>query len=204
MKYYQFLVGFVMCFILLTGCATVPFPAVTDQTIRRNYQGFSILPPEGKNWYIMQENQDAVAFGKKMASRTHTFTTAVLIAQINPSWKNPEEFLAFVKKGKIEDTDPQRFKIITDEYLVTTKFGKYSVEYHMKAEDRGAYRSEGAPFLIIDIYGYCCIHPQKADMYYDIQYSERGRSGESDPSLKDIGDEFINNFQFEMVSGKKK
>ncbi|UCD54700.1 MAG: hypothetical protein JSV93_04035 [Candidatus Omnitrophota bacterium] len=197
MKTHRVVLLICLAIILFTGyAASASFKPIKDQSTRRQYQGYSILPPQGPNWFLMQEGQGGVAFTKKTGSATHTFTVAVLIARIPPSWKTQNEFLDYVKNGKRAGTDPRRFKIIEEDYSLDNKFGQYSVKYHIKVEDHGAVKTDGAPFLILDVSGYCCMHPKLRNSYYDIQYSERSKPGESDLSLKIIGEEFVNNFRF--------
>lgn len=190
-----------LCLVLFSGCAPLSssIKPVNDQTSRRDYLGFSILPPQGANWYLIQEDQGTIAFAKGAGSQPHTFAAAVFIAKILPVWKTPNEFTESVKKGRRADTDETRYKILQEDYDLDNKFGQYCVRYHTIVADHGVIPAEGPPFMILEAYGYCCMHPKETGMYYDVNYSERYKPGESDPSLKPIGEEFINNFRFEDI-----
>lgn len=182
--------------VMLTACATMPFPKLTKQSSRRELDGFSLSTPKGDNWYVMQENSEGVFYAKDLKTKTNSFIIGVFVANLTPSWKDQTEFLNIVKDAKRADTDPKRFKIIEEDYNISDKFGKYCVKYHTKVEDHGASSLNGLPYLILEAWGYGVIHPTRNGIYYDVNYSERYKPGEEDSSLKGTGEEFINSFQF--------
>lgn len=184
--------------VLLTACATMPYPKMNGQASRKDFSGFSLSTPIGDNWYVMQENSQGIVYAKYLKSKINTFYLAVQVANLTPTWKDQAEFVIFVKEAKRADTDPKRFKILEEEYVLNEKFGKYGVKYHMKVEDHNAYSSGGSLYLILEVDGYGIMHPSGNGTYYDVNYSARYKPGEEDPSLKETGEIFINSFQLKQ------
>lgn len=109
---------------------------------------------------------------------------------------SPEEFKEFVERAQKADTDPNRFTTLEYNISLDDRFGAYTVRYHSKMEDRQAKVSPvDTQFLIMEITGYTFIHPDSPDLVLGVQYSDRYKKGEKDPSLDEIGEKFINNFK---------
>lgn len=194
---------FVLMILLLigfaTGCATTNpnVTPVTDNKTRIEQRGYSILPPEGENWFSMKTAPGSVALAKKLEdSPAHTFTATVFATPFTVRFNSPEEFKEFVEKGQKADTDPNRFTTLEYNISLDDRFGAYTVRYHSKMEDRKAKVSPvDTQFLIMEITGYTFIHPDSPDLVLHVQYSDRYKKGEKDPSLDEIGEKFINNFK---------
>ena len=155
------------------------------------------MSPVGEDWYISENKQGVILLGKKIRSSTHTFILGIAVVHLQPDWQDAPGFLAAVKREKDLDTNPKRFRLLVDEYELQPSVGKYCVAYHMKAEDYGAPRTNGAPFLLMDTTGLGCMHPNEPDLYIDVFSSERSKPAEASPELQAVGDSFVKSFRFE-------
>jgi hypothetical protein len=108
--------GFIVA-LALSGCAMPGFTPIRDPTARIESYGFSILPPQGSDWYRREDvhlkGSDFVVIGKQAGSRTHTI--GVMVGRhtgFNPALvgfaeyaTNPVEFAAYVKNN-IQQMNP--------------------------------------------------------------------------------------------------
>jgi hypothetical protein len=172
------------------------------QTTRLNFQGYSIFPPPGSNWQVLQKEQNNIVFTKDLKSKTHTFVANVFAVPLTIGFETPEDFLNFIKKSKDANIEPRRFRMLENEVVLDDAYGPYCVRYHQKAVDRGALSSGKAPYLILDTYGYACIHPDTPELAVDIGYSERFAPGESNAELREEGQQFIRGLKFTPLDGR--
>lgn len=197
--------GFSMLYAL-AGCAMFGFTPVKDPTVRIEAYGFSILPPPGKDWKrrpdLHMKGSDAVVFGKKGNSKTHTIGIMVVRQEgFDPAAvgfaeyaTNPEVFAAYVKNSVMHANPPEgRMRILELSVVPDTKWGHCARE-DIKFEDHGsAFKSQ---ILIQKDWGYVCLHPDSSQILIEMTFSERGLPEESDPSLIIAAEQFFNSLQF--------
>lgn len=188
-----------LIFVFVAGCANPQIVPVRDARTRLEHRGYSILPPEGENWYSIKQAPGSVAFVKKMDdSPAHTFSTAVLAIPFTLRFNTPEEFKEFVVNRQKADANSPRFNVLEYNASLDSRFGPYTVRSYMKIEDREAKVSPvDTQFLIMEVTNYAFIHPDAPDLVINVQYSDRYKKGEggNDPKVKEIGENFINGFQ---------
>ena len=128
----------VVCLLfIIAGCAS-PVKQIKDSSIPFQRPYYSVLPPQGDNWYYARgENAGSfnLTFGKQSSSGTHTI--AGLISELHSSvdFDNPNEFLNFVIKMRDMDMDPRRYNIIDYSISLDSKFGQYCIKYYYIIED---------------------------------------------------------------------
>lgn len=199
-------VGAFVMVLVLVGCATSGFTPVQDPTVRIESYGFSILPPQGSAWYrrpdIHLKNTDGIVIGKPGGSKTHTIGVMVVRHKdFNPAAvgfaeyaTNPEVFAAYVKSS-IQRMNPpgSRMRILELSAAPDMELG-YCVRQYAKFEDLG---SQFKPKVLIqEDWGYSCLHPNSSRVIIEMNFSERGLSGESDLSLATIREQFFRSLQF--------
>src|SRR5208282_1291585 len=54
------------------GAQLQAFP-ITDSAAVYELEGYSVLPPQGKNWFELRRDKQQALFGKKIESPTHSF-----------------------------------------------------------------------------------------------------------------------------------
>jgi len=193
----------VICILLLLCSCPSPIKHIKDSSIPFQRPYYSVLPPQGDNWYYVQGDQAGqfdISFAKKTESQTHTI--AGLISEIHAFVKfdTPEEFFKFIRKNKEMNMDPRRFNVIDYEIVPDDKFGDYSIRYHAIAEDHKASNRRYNDFLALHIYGYTFIHPNFDNIIIDISYSERGLPEEIDPNFNAEAENFINGINLKGIT----
>ncbi len=189
---------YLICLLLIlstVGCVSAPFKKLLDQSNRVEMRTFSIMPPQGKDWYILKEEDTHLCYANSL-SKTNSFITEIYVIMIKPEWKTPEQFLELVKQSKNAEGGSERFELIEQDFTLDPLFGTHCVKYHIKVLDKKpVLRTKSEP-VILDIHGYGFLHTMKIGQYYDLYYSERYKAGEENKELKKAGEEFIKSFQF--------
>ena len=91
---------------LTVACERRPrYKAVTDPTQRLQFQGFSILPPKGEHWFILEQSATEVSFRKQLKqiitqpAEAHTLVAGAAISEVKDvKFASPTEFLHFVER----------------------------------------------------------------------------------------------------------
>lgn len=189
---------YLLCLVLIIsafGCVFAPFRKLTNQSNRVEMTNFSVMPPQGKGWYILSEKDSHLCYANSL-SKTHSFVTEVYVFMLKPEWKTPGQFLEMVKQVKYADKDSERFELKEQEFTLDPLFGTHCVKYRMKLLDKKPILGTKSEPVILDIHGYAFLHTMKIGQFYDVFYSERYRAGEENKEMEMIGDNFIRSFQF--------
>ena len=170
------------------GAQTHAIPA--DATQLYELDGYSVVPPPGRNWFEMARDRQQVLFGKKIESRTHSFAATATSGMIKDKFETRDEFHAYVNQMRVADLGSDRFKVIEFSSDFDPAFPAWCIRYRAKTEDRGAPYALGR-LLLVEHFGVTCLHPTIANLVVDIGYSERGRPAETSPELRAEGESFM-------------
>lgn len=191
------------------GCAAGPqLNPVTNQTQRLEFEGFSILPPHGENWFslpsarLKQLGPYWIASFYKMPaprSKGHTITAWVRAGRLPIAIENRAEFLQnfpMVNFAKTERHRPVLVNISPDRTLAAD-----CVRYDGMTEDRGVPGHQGSVF-IWDQHGFACLHPDLPNTFIEIQYSQRRPQADPPMSLEAEGEPFLKSLAFNKLPGR--
>lgn len=182
-------------FILIVSINILSSKTDASERISDPNMGVSILPPQGEGWYYIKDNPNGgLMFGKKTNSSSHTFVCSFVVVPAGKDFKSQDKFLETVKQGQEGGIDKKRFKDIKSNYNLSKRFGLLSVEYQLSAIDMWRKDSKGA-FLIQKNYGYSFIHPKQSNYMVDISCSERGSAKELSSSFEVECKEFIDGLE---------
>ena len=156
---------------LLGGEAAAQRPVTRDELIR--FERFSIKPPGGRNWFVMESRPEGAIFAKwPPANEGHSHMAWAIARKL----EQPVEDLAAHLKGMrpvLERRLPRdRHDVIESDVQPYVRMPGHCVRYRFKATDRGVGGLEGftQPFLIAGLY---CIEPSGRAHTIDVTYSER-------------------------------
>lgn len=189
------LIVFVVILSVMTGCAMQPAPRpVTDLTMRYTGNGYSALPPQGKDWYIRSHGPNIVLFGKLPAKKNQTFTAAIMV--MKPEARKVDSSAEFPKAIEQLLTNMHgvgsRFRLIS---LKVTPFGpqgSYCSQYDLIQEELDNPRAPGV-VLEITIHGFVCLD-ESSKFMVRADYSERKTKGSKsilDDALKQEAEGFL-------------
>ena len=162
-----------------------PVP-VTDSTRRVVLEVFSVLPPKGEDWFVLEQAANRIRFAKlfrEAASRGDTAFALVDALTLNVRFQSPAEFLEFVEKSPIEDRVLQRWRPLGSKFKLDSSRGSTCVQYEGAFEDAAVPQSPGSVF-IINTHGFDCLHPHRPGVVVRISYGTRFLQGVPPPSIQ--------------------
>lgn len=146
--------------------------ATTTWSAESGYPGFTLIAPAGEDWRLVQQNAGSLVWMKRVEMVDASFLVAVLTNPAPVLFDSQETFLAFVKKAKQTNPNPQRFVVRRSEIEAVSAPGPFCVSYDTAIEDSSTVSSGGKP-LLLEVTGLACLHPDALNRYFDIQFSSR-------------------------------
>ena len=182
---------------VLCGAAGAQLHAIpiTDATAVYELEGYSVLPPQGNNWFELRRDKQRALFGKKIESRTHSFVATATSSLINEKFEKSGQFQEYIDRMRIADVDPARYKIVEYNSGFDSSFPAWCVKYRVKTADRGAPYAPGGA-LLLEHFGVTCLHPTLPGLVIDVGYSERGRPAEISAEMRAEGEGFMRSLKF--------
>jgi hypothetical protein len=166
-----------VCFaiVLVSGCAAAgpPVTRVPSPAERMSFRGFSILPPQGEHWYIVQRDGSGVLFSKLLMDGSkrpivgHTF--GVLAMVVYPKEGAVTDLQAYVQSQMRSEgrVTPLQTRVTDD-----TTLGFECVRFENVSEQRDPPLASGA-VLTLTVDGLYCRHPLSPRYLVQLSYSER-------------------------------
>jgi hypothetical protein len=176
------------------ACAQLRATPVTASGVAYELEGYSVLPPQGTDWFELKRDPQTVFFGKKIASRTHAFIATAMSALIADKFENPEAFRDYVRRNLPLRGD-ERHTVIENRVELDDRLGRFCVRHYTKAEDRDAPYAQGKT-LMAETFGVSCLHPDNANLNISVSYTERGTPAETSSELRAEGESFVRSLKF--------
>ena len=196
----------ILAAITVTGCATQPRP-VTDSTTRLQFVGFSVLPPQGNNWYLTRESRYTVWFGKVDQNKyksgtklTHSFLAVSYSDMVAVGVKidTPERLLNFSEVLLRQKNDTGRFRTLNLELTAYRTQETDCVQYDQLVEESDNPRFAGS-ILTITANGFLCRNTYSPDWFISAFYTERyipGKKVDNGKSFERESQVFLKNIVF--------
>ena len=203
MKAYRWWFWISVLGLLVFGCATqAPQWHIINPTERLGFDGFSVLPPQGNNWYLGKSPNYGVVFMKRLFEaprrpEMHTFYAAVNRHDLKgKELKSPQDLLSYVESTfRVEP----RFRVVNSKVVLDDGMGNTvgtdCARYDFVQEERGNPIAPEA-VLILKAHGFQCRHPSSPTVVINAGCSERYPQGEQsllDESLKQECESFLRN-----------
>ncbi len=203
MKPYRRWIWVILFEVLVLGCTD---QAPSGQTInpaeRLEFDGFSVLPPQGKNWKLGKSPGYGVVFTKRLFEKPrspeiHSLHVAVARHDFNRrELKTPQDLLSFVKRAFRAEP---RFRVVNSNVVLDDAMSNVMdtdcVRYDMMQEERDNPVAPGA-VLIVTAHGFECRHPSSPKVVIGAWCSERYPQGEQsllDETLQQECESFLQN-----------
>lgn len=198
------------CGALTISCVTAPkrpiLIPVTSPIQRIEFQGFSLLPPNGENWFLAfslpeefggQRVPYIAVFLKKLPDEEdgRIIAATVTSEKIKQTFRTPEEYLNFIKNALGKSIEKIGYKLIKSRVSLDATPGPYCVRYDI------SYKVLGVPqfhtsAVILETRGLRCLHPDFPRVLIDISYKQQYRQEESPFALESEGDGFLKGLIF--------
>jgi hypothetical protein len=183
------------------------YTPVTDPTKRLVFQGFSILPPQGANWFMgrfmLPDGTQAVSFGKKMretaCQRPEDCTTVeafVMVKHVNVPFQTRADILQYIAQaGKEEAEKGTRMRLLEFKTAVDRTLGVECLRQEAILEDRSVPQFPDAVFMMTS-HGLFCPHPDSPRNVIGVGYSHRTVQGQQSPSIEAEVEPFFHSLEF--------
>ncbi|MDH3378436.1 MAG: hypothetical protein OEQ39_15960 [Gammaproteobacteria bacterium] len=193
----------------VVGCASAPpLTPIADPEQRLQFNGFSVLSPNGKyqNW-VGRDGQDAAhllnATFVKRPPQTTPNTYIAMVEIINAQggkFATSERLHNYVKNLQIMQAAPRQ-QIVKSAFAIDDALGPLYVRFDLEATDPSVPGWSESTFNV-DVRGYQYVHFRAADFLVTIAYSRRTLQGNSPLGGNDEGEWFLNNLQLTDVQRK--
>jgi hypothetical protein len=160
------------------------------------FQGFTLSPPAGEDWYSLAKSRTRAAFGRRIGSQTHTLVAAVQSERLGRPVESPDALVAHLKARRASDLDPERFRLLAVEESRADIDGAWCTRYRLDAEERAG----DGRMLALHVEGRSCAHPASPDLLVDMSVSERGLAGEPDGRYRAQGARFLDSLRFTPIA----
>ncbi|NWF37801.1 hypothetical protein F3F96_01415 [Mariprofundus sp. NF] len=200
MKYLRLFV-LILISAVLAGCASnrpnlLPVDSPPKIIVQN---GFSFMPLNESEWYIIERQPYEVSLAKRGAATDETFAIQGKVFQF-PTFASNESFMQAVKQGQANDTDPAnpgRYVTLTHDIELYEHRGETCAYSHIVTEDHAARKRTSTPgFMILDVYALICRHPQNQNAAISFNYSQRNYAQNLDKTLESKARRLIESLEF--------
>ena len=194
------LISYPIAVLALVGAGFGQNPTpVTDPTGRLEFQGFSVLPPSGKDWFVVEPKSfpdpsaETVQFAKVVGRMHSLYGMAMLVAPAATQTLDNLRSLVLEEAKR----DP-RFKPLKTETSLDKCFGYDCVRFDLLLEEHAPADFPGI-VLMITRRGFAVPHPGAPGSYIWVEYSERFQPGTKQYPLDAELEPFLKSVQFTPI-----
>jgi hypothetical protein len=164
-----------------------------------DYPGFRLAEPTGDEWQPVQRNAGSVVWMRRLPEPSGSFAAAVLTGPAPVRFEDAEAFVAYVRRSKSLNPQPARYAHRLEHFEPVAEPGPRCVRYRTAITERSA---SGQPPLVLRVTGLACLHPERPERYFDVQYSSRAPGGAEPPAaVVAEGEAFLAGFEFAPPPG---
>lgn len=120
------------------------FPEVMIPPERILQNGYSLIPPNEKGWFIVGRNAYQLGLAKSGNNLDESIAIQAISFRLS-KFKTSEEFIRLIQEGQAKDTDPQRFSILKNEITSFPMQGTECAKSYTVTEDHAAVKRSRQP-----------------------------------------------------------
>ncbi|HEU5303959.1 MAG TPA: YncE family protein [Gemmatimonadales bacterium] len=187
--------------LLAAACSTGPdLTPVPRSGQRMQFDGFSVLPPQGDGWYVAptlpkdEVWRSVAGFVKQGSSDAGAAIWATAaVANIDTPFPTREQLLQQLLRSRETELRGGRFRLLEFRSAPGPTPGCH--RYDAVAEDRAVPEFPGVVF-VLSLRHALCLHPNAPTLAVNIAYSERRRQGQPAAKIEGEGEPFLTSLQF--------
>jgi len=165
-------------------------PLTAGQEFKGSY--INVRVPNSEGWLLVRSSQNGMEFAKPTGSGEN-LSAQILMFGLTPT-QTPDEFVALIKNGIGQDTNPNRFDVLDTSIEYSVERGYPCVRYSASVRDKEAQTSRTTKeALLLETEALYCRHPVRDTTGFAAIYAHRGRAPYS--SLKSEAVDFIKGIQ---------
>ena len=182
------------CCALLGACALSP--KAPERVVM---QGFSMAPPNEKDWLVVREANDVTVMGKLGRFSGETFTMQATIIKL-PEGGSAEDLVQHVEAIQRKGLDPQRYRIFKLDVAPRQIHAQACALSRVEAAERPAAGATGTQVnMMLETMTLVCPHPDNRAHGLSMAYSHRHFPEDVDPQFAQDGALFVQSLKFEPL-----
>lgn len=200
--------SFLVFILFLSACTTYEIiqEPVSEPGKRHEFEKFSILPPQGDNWFLVfskeQSGKTLLMFGKSLGDaplgiksfQPHTVRAVVTAYEVgDEDVGSPEAFLAMTQQAEKANTT-ERFILLEDSYSLYKKVGEYCVLVKNHSEDHAVPEDPGKVYQFR--YTSLLCYDRDTQLMIDATCSQRAEKMDDMINLEDECGPFLDSLKF--------
>ncbi|MBI3526604.1 MAG: hypothetical protein HY067_01395 [Betaproteobacteria bacterium] len=179
---------------LLGACASQP-----KEPPRIMMDGFSIAPPNEKEWIIAKQSPDVTVIGKPGRFSGETFTMQATIIKLPPA-ESTDELVRHVESTQRKELDPKRYRVFKLEVGQQKIHGQACALSRVEAAERTTTDGTGSPVnMMLETLTLICPHPKDSLRGINMAYSHRHFPEDVDPQFSQDAAMLMQNLAFEPL-----
>jgi len=154
------------------------------------------MPLNEPGWLIGARNSYQLALLKRGEEPEGTLAIQATLVKL-PAFTTDEELARLVKERQAQDTDPQRFTVMTHDVTAYSQQGTACVKSHMVTEDHMAVKRSGTPGdMVLEALTLTCPHPTDQRVGVNVTYSQRSYPAQRDPAFLEKATSVLQSIEF--------
>jgi hypothetical protein len=151
--------------VIAGGCATLRG--------RRQFDGFSIMPPQGEGWTAREHPEQGVPIAFSLGPPTQE-RPGTVVAMVQQTYLAlPQDLVRLAESVAEDHWKEPRYSRIAFKTAVDRSLGADCIRHAARMEDRGVPGYPAGSVFIFEVRGFRCVHPSDPRLVIDISYSQR-------------------------------
>ncbi|HKB83856.1 MAG TPA: hypothetical protein VKD04_11705 [Burkholderiales bacterium] len=188
--------GLIACILcaFLGACASQP-----KEPPRIMMQGFSIAPPNEKDWIVARKGPDLTVIGKPGRFSGETFTMQATIIKL-PAVESADELVRHVESTQRKELDPKRYRLFKFEVVQQKIHDQACALSRVEVAERSMSSGTGSPLnMMLETLTLICPHPKDPSRGINMAYSHRHLPEDVDPQFQQDGALLMQTLAFEPL-----
>lgn len=186
-------IAWMLC-ALLGACASQP-----KEPPRIMMRGFSIAPPNEKDWIIAKQGPEVTVIGKPGRFSGESFTMQATIIKLPPA-ESADELVRHVESTQRKELDPKRYRVFKLEVGQQKIHSQACALSRVEAAERTTTDGTGSPVnTMLETLTLICPHPKDPLHGINMAYSHRHFPEDVDPQFSQDAATLMQSLAFEPL-----
>lgn len=185
--------------ILTGGCVSITQKLIpsTDPSVRTNFFGFSIQPPDGQGWFVQEQGSLRITYTKiTKRKEKHTVLAMAMSQAVDQPLKSKKELLEYVERTEKTIKTDSRFEAVNQRISVLQIDHAECVRVDFTADDHSVPFAFGATY-ILQGFDIICLHPFSSHILIRFGVSQRFEKGKTPLMLENEINASIKSLSFD-------
>jgi hypothetical protein len=173
---------------------------ILDGGTRWAFDGFSIAPPAGADWFSLAKTRERAVFAHGVQSSDEGLFATVVAIRMDAPAPTPQAFLAAARARRATQIDATRVTAVRHDEALEDGGAHWCTRYRITGAEPTPWY---ATARMTEVIGRTCRHPQVGALVVDVNYAIRGAAGAEDRAAREIGEAFLAGLRFVALPGAR-